>query len=290
MSETGGHGGIQISGPIMMKETNLIEREFYQSIFPFPPPTIPRGGTVPQGLARHSRIAQHTPEIHATLRNYVPYYYGLEQGTERIVLENLAYGLEHPQFFDVKIGAKTCSMGELVAAGRGASSAWKKKQKLKMADYFTLSSKRGFRMVAVSCFPKDGRKELARRDPSLVIRKYFESAIKGGGSPIALRREASDKVNAILSQVAWDDYAMIAASILFVMGKTSVSSMRPQWICRVKLIDFAHTYHRSRLGRLSDSQLTKYSRNFSQGLAAFGHLLGAGVGTASPHGRPMPHA
>ena len=37
MGEIGGHGGIQIIGPVMLKETNHVERDFYARIFPCPP-------------------------------------------------------------------------------------------------------------------------------------------------------------------------------------------------------------------------------------------------------------
>jgi len=142
-------------------------------------------------------------------------------GFGHIVLDNLTRGLVGARLLDVKIGARTCSKRELMAHGRGAPSSWLKKHKLKVADWATMSGDRGFRVVASSGHPGDGRRQIARRDPNQVYNAFFAGfPLPVGAAPVSLnlRQQAADAVENIRTSVNWCDYAMIAASVLIVVG------------------------------------------------------------------------
>jgi hypothetical protein len=270
----GGHGGIIIQGPVMLKETNLVEIEFYRWVNAHPPVALP-AAVAGVGLALHAHAALpgHAPAAHAALVPFLPTYYGTHAVTGHIVLENLAHGLAGARFLDVKIGARTCSQEELMAAGRGASSAWLKKQKLKIADWATSSEERGFRVVAATGFANHSRKQLAQLDPQVVYNTFLANGLPGvaappgaGMIPAGLRAQIAAQVEQLRVGVNWCDYAMIAASVLVVVGWDAAAGA---WVARARLIDFAHSYHHTRRGGWSAEQFRKYSRNFSEGLASF---------------------
>ena len=185
----------------------------------------------------------------------------------------MAYGLESPRFLDIKIGYRTVSQSELMAAGKGASDAWKKKQRLKLADWIRNAQKRGFTVVASTGFADVGRNRITWIDPDKIFRTYFgdhpEITIR---IQRALRESATAQIENMIRAVDWSSYAMVASSVLFVTGKeTRPDAIREEsspWTCRVRLIDFAHAYYREGMGSWGQEGFEKYSRNFIEGLQA----------------------
>lgn len=269
-----GHGGIIISGPILLKPTNDVEREFYRWVYPIGLAALPAPHVAAAvGMAAPlPPLPGHAPVAHAPLRAFLPNYYGEHNDGVHIVLENLAHGLLHTRFLDIKIGARTCSEQELAAQGRNAASAWLKKKKLEFADWATLSGDRGFRVVASSGHPNDDRGEIARRDVDVVFNAFVGAGIVVPPAiPVvpaaAMRQTIATQLEQLRVGVNWCDYSMIAASVLTVVG-WDAAAMPPAWVARTRLIDFAHSYHHQRLGAWNAEQFRKYSRNFSEGLAA----------------------
>ena len=289
MGETGGHGDIRFLGPVMLKPTNAGERDFYARIFYNPPPSLPSGVEVPGGIDR-PYIRGNDPELHDELREFVPTYYGMQKASENIILENLAFGLESPRFMDVKIGYRTVSQSELVVGGKGESAAWKKKLRLKLADYYRQAHRRGFTIVAAKGFADVGRNEITRLEPEKVFKTYFGGEDELKAKAAGLRISAAAQLDRIIGSVNWSEYAMVACSVLFVLGKTSESRlasakaaqampemaahrMTHPWVCRVRLIDFAHSYHQDSRGEWGEANFRKYSENFSEGIRALSNAV-----------------
>ena len=228
---------------------------------------------IPNGLNPHKLIRHNDSDDHDDLREQVPTYYGTQKETGKIILENMAYGLESPRFMDVKIGARTVSQSELMAAGKGASDAWKKKQRLKLADWIRNAQKRGFTIVAATGFADVGRNRITWIQPEEIFRTYFGKATEITLSmQRALRQSASMQIENIIQSVDWSSYAMVAASVLFVTGKDTRPDRKRDaaypWVCRVRVIDFAHSYYQQELGGWGAAGFEKYSRNFIEGLQA----------------------
>jgi hypothetical protein len=265
----GGHGGLTFLGEVMLKPTNAREEQFYAAMvaqLPQLPPHLGDDRAAGETLRRRLRkpLIARCVNAAVALTPHVPRYYGgyTENGGTYIALENLAYGLAHPAILDVKIGAITCSLPEMIGSERGAASAWLKKQKMNISDALTLSSTRGFRVVSATGFDHYGRMQLARVDPEVVLGRFFTSA--------ATRKAAAERVAAFIDAVDWSQYAMIAASVLIVVGSGGE--------VRVKVIDFAHSYAMGGPNNFgTDVKFDKYSVNFSHGLRSFAQAL-RGVG------------
>jgi hypothetical protein len=272
----GGHGGLVFLGEVMVKPTNGFEEQFYVDIATSEIPPLPSNlGTndaasaMLRGKLRTGFRWTNASSSHAVLRQYSPKYYGgYEENGTHIAIENMAANLDHPAILDVKIGASTCSQSEQVFCGKGAAKAWLKKHEMEIADAHLMSQTRGFRVVSATGCEEDRRK-LARTSPEEVFATFF----KGNAAD---RQTAAAKVAEMIANIPLNQYAMIAASVLIVVG----NSQRPdsEGRVKVKLIDFAHAYTTDRMpANWDQAKFDKYSRNFSEGLAEFQKALASSL-------------
>lgn len=138
-----------------------------------------------------------------------------------------------------------------------------------MADWWTESATRGYRVVDCSGFSDTSRSALARKDPQEVFHKFFgEQLDNSQGVRLRLpdkqlRLKVAEEI-ANISDANWlTQYAIVAGSVFIVIGLDQKTN---QWVHRIKIIDFAHSYHIDQTNQWANGQFEKYSRNFSDGL------------------------
>jgi len=68
----GGHGGIVFSGSVMLKETNLIERDFFRWVAPAPVPVLLAGALHFPLVPVLAALPGAAPINHAALRAVIP--------------------------------------------------------------------------------------------------------------------------------------------------------------------------------------------------------------------------
>ena len=293
----GGHGGIEFSqdGQSLTKPTNQIELDFYLEIFPAranpqlllePPPNLNNAAApiVPPPLyvirPKYAALEPYIPKlIKYEMRGRIPY----------ITIANIGAGLGQDQckIMDVKIGTATVSKKELASSGMSWWSAWKKKRKMAIADYWTNSSSRGFRVIDFSG-SQGSRTDIARSEPAECFIKYFHgSGNVSYGSLVSCEqriRNAKAMVDRILQAVdGFHNFVFIASSLLFCYqpGYGAV---------RVKMIDFGHSYIKGNgeLMAIGDVNVRKYKSQFTQGLANLSRSLNDAAELSYERKRALP--
>ncbi|MBR7827885.1 inositol polyphosphate kinase family protein [Actinospica sp. MGRD01-02] len=244
-ADSGGHGGIQkrVDGQVLEKETNAVEVGFYTMVR-----QLPEGHPL-KLVVPHSYEADDVARMEG--REPEPPTSG-----SRIFIDDLTYGMREPTLLDVKIGSRTASRHELLRH-LSASTAWLKKNKLKLADQVTGSSSRGYRVVGGTGL-EGSRREIGR-DSVAHMRTYVEE-----GSVEALAGLLRDRILAIGAAAEKSGYAFVAASVLMAVDRQPTDASRA---VDVKLIDFAHTFRPGDPGTDLD-QYAKYAANFRDGINA----------------------
>jgi hypothetical protein len=118
---------------------------------------------------------------------------------------------------------------ELVHSGMDWWSAWKKKRKMEIADIWTKSGSRGFRVINYTG-SEGSRSDIARSEPADCFVKFFQNS----ETRIRNAKTTIDRLLQVVDQ--YENFVFIASSLLFCYGTESKQ-------VRVKLIDFAHSYN-----------------------------------------------
>jgi len=238
----GGHGGIvqALNGQALDKPTNQTEVNFYNTV-------------VGQQAAMANNIFQPLQPF-AGLAPFLPDYYGFQgqPGNLAIRIGNISHGLQGAQLMDVKIGYRTASKNELEHSGMDCWDSFWKRRRMQMADWWTCSSDRGFRIIHYPGGPQD-RTDTARQDPARATQLFFNTD--------NLRVNARNLITNLAQQSLNVNCFFIAASLLFCKDNQGALSM--------KLIDFGHSYH----GAVGQVNILKYQQQFVAGLQSFRHVI-----------------
>lgn len=235
----GGHGGLTfLANGTIWKETNETELAFYLSIY--------EGHHASWALKEHYR----------TLQTFVPLFYGFRPARKNqapaIHIGNLTIGINHPEIMDIKIGSWTASKHELIHTGLSSLQAWRKRRKIHVADWWTKSTQRGYRIVDIG-EEAINRANLARRKTDDVLAAFFDGNVQR-------LQYAAQGLLQLEYAIAPLPNIFISSSVLFCYDPYDARNM-----VRLALIDFGHTHAQGTVRNLDEE---KYKISFRNGLRA----------------------
>ncbi|WP_433891803.1 inositol polyphosphate kinase family protein [Streptomyces sp. CA-111067] len=257
---TGGHGGMEMraEGRVIGKPTNEVERNFYGDM---------RAGKHPalEGVAPTSYTADQVQQMDGKAGD----------DSTHIYIENLTHGMAKPKLLDIKVGESTASRHELLES-MSKVDAWKKKMKLKVADFVTGSASRGYRAVGGTGLKGKSRRQIGQQSGKIVDDFAEESSLS------AVLVEKLEHVRAAAKS---SGLAFIAASVLIAVDEEPAEGSSAA-SAKLNLIDFAHTFGPERLGA---EQVKKYQDRFDQGMAGLiAAVKAAGAAKAPQAGQSIP--
>jgi len=221
-ADIGGHGGVrEVEEGWLRKTTNQTEADFYRAQRQAPGPLAP---VIP---------ASRDPQA---------------AGPNEIEMQKLP-----GRMLDIKIGQRTASQHELQRQqGMSSLGAWWKKQKMKVADWATGSSERGYRVVGGTGVQGSRHQRGSDSDA------HIHNLIASSPNPVGAQQQMLAQLTQIRGAVAASTAAPIASSVLFGAGEHGVQA---------KLIDFAHTMDQRPGETAKDARIrAKYRARFLTGI------------------------
>lgn len=174
----------------------------------------------------------------------------IDMGENVVIMQNLFYGIQSQSLvaLDIKIGKITASRAQLFESGeRSQAGAFFKEAGMKLYDYYTKSSTRGWRTIPVD----DGNRAKIGRNSEIFLRKQLDR--------ISVNKETIliniiNQLDLIKNKLKHSQKTFIASSVLIVIDLQHPENTN------VKLIDLAHpVYANNRLFK-------KYKENFNEGI------------------------
>jgi hypothetical protein len=216
---------------------------------------------IDKGRKLTKRTNRKEYEIYANpagLRNIIPVVGRTSQddqeisdmGNNVIVMQNLFYGIKKQSLLalDIKIGKSTASRSQISESMEITRvGAFFKKVKMKIYDFYTKSSTRGWRAIPVN----NGNRAKIGRNSETFLREQFD---KIKVSKETTLRNIITQLNLIKDTLDQNQKAFIASSVLIVIDLQYPENTS------VKLIDLAYPID-------SKSKLyKKYKENFDDGM------------------------
>lgn len=175
-----------------------------------------------------------------------------DMGENVIIMQNLFYGIQEQSLvaFDIKIGKSTTSGSQLVESKEeNRVSALYREVKMKLYDYYTKSSIRGWRAIPID---DRNRAEIGRNSETFLQEQLDRLNVSKG---TALKNIIT-QLNLIKDTLDQNQKTFIASSVLIV-----IDIQHPENV-RVKLIDLAHPID------VNNKLFQKYKRNFDDGITS----------------------
>jgi hypothetical protein len=173
-----------------------------------------------------------------------------DMGKNVIIMQNMFYGIQEQSLlaFDIKIGKNTASRSQLIESGEERRvGALFREVKMKLYDYYTKSSTRGWRVI-----PIDDRKRANKgRNSETFLREQLDRINVSKG---AVLRNIISQLNLIKDRLDQNQKTFIASSVLIV-----IDLQHPENVC-VKLIDLAHPVY------ANNRKFKKYKESFDEGI------------------------
>ncbi len=213
-------------GRKIAKKTNQKECEIYAS-----------PGELREILPAVERTSQDNQEV-------------IDMGENVVIMRNLFYGIQAQSLvaLDIKIGKSTASRAQLFESGE-KSQVWAffKEMKMKLYDYYTKSSTRGWRAIPVN----DQNRAKIGRNSEIFLMKQLERVNVNKDTMIINIICQLDRIKTKLEQ---SQKTFIASSVLIVINLQYPEN------ARVKLIDLAHPIY------ANNKLFKKYKENFNEGM------------------------
>ena len=180
-----------------------------------------------------------------------------DMGENVIIMQNMFYGIQEQSLlaFDIKIGKSTASRSQLLESNEESQiSALFREVKMKLYDYYTKSSTRGWRVIPID----DRNRAKIGRNSETFLREQLDRINVNKG---AVLRSIITQLNLIKDTLEQNQKTFIASSVLIVIDLQHPEN------ARAKLIDLAHPID------ANNKLFQKYKRNFDDGIISLSLFL-----------------
>jgi hypothetical protein len=167
-----------------------------------------------------------------------------------IIMQNMFYGIQEQSLvaLDIKIGKITASRSELFESmERSRLDAFFKEMRMKLYDFYTKSSTRGWRAIPID----DRNRMKTGRNSEAFLREQLGRI---NVNKVAALRSIITQLNLIKDTLEQNQKTFIASSVLIVIDLQHPEN------ARVKLIDLAHPVD------ANNKLFQKYKKSFDEGI------------------------